>query len=345
MRFEPEFIGHQIRGSDGCDRALMRGGRMASVVPSIPSASSLGHVAILLAVKDGARFLSEQLQSYTEQTHLDWSVHVSDDGSRDTTVDIVQEFASGASQQVTLRDGPRAGSASNFLCLVRDGKIDADYFAFSDQDDVWHTEKLKRAISILRAVPSGQPALYCSRTELIDEVGRHLGYSTAFKQPPSFRNALVQSIAGGNTMVFNRPARNLLRNVSDEGLVAHDWMTYLVISGAGGMIFYDQIPSVRYRQHRDNLVGSNLGFQASALRLKMVLAGQWQVWNSLNLKVLERLFDHITDENRNILERFVEMRQARPLPQRLSNLWKSGVYRQTRLGDLALLLAVIANKI
>lgn len=306
---------------------------------------SSSHVAILLGVRDGERFLAEQLQSYTEQTHRDWSVHVSDDGSSDKTVDVIKEFAGRVVQEVTFRCGPRTGAGANFLSLLRDRRIEADYFAFSDQDDVWHAKKLDRAINVLQTAPRGQPALYCSRTELIDEAGCPLGYSTAFKRPPSFQNALVQNVGGGNTMVFNRLARDLLRHVPDGAVVAHDWLTYLVVSAAGGMIFYDQAPSLKYRQHRDNLIGSNVGVRAVALRAKMVLAGRWQGWNSLNLKVLEHLLDHITDENRRVLDRFVEMRRAEGLPQRLWNLWRSGVYRQTPLGNLALTLAVVANKI
>ncbi|MCP3460933.1 glycosyltransferase family 2 protein [Bradyrhizobium sp. CCGUVB23] len=325
--------------------AFMRNSRPAFVVASDRNTDS-PHVAILLAVRNGARFLSEQLQSYAEQTHPNWSVHVSDDGSSDGTHDIIQDFAGGVPQEVTLRCGPRTGAAANFLSLLCDGKIEADYFAFSDQDDIWYAEKLGRAINMLRTVPRDQPALYCSRTELIDEAGRHLGYSTAFKRPPSFRNALVQNVGGGNTMVFNRLAGDLLRHVPDEIVVAHDWMTYLTVSAAGGMIFYDQTPSVRYRQHRDNLVGSNLGFQAAVHRAKKILAGQWRGWNSLNVTALMHHLSHrMTEENMSVLERFVEMRLAESLPRRLWNLWRSGVYRQTPLANLAMLLAVIANKV
>lgn len=338
-------FGPQVQSSDDCSRSPSFDGCIIPFNSNVQTSFGPEHVAILLAVKDGARFLGQQLQSYTAQTHLDWSVHVSDDGSSDKSLDVLQEFAGRVSQRVTLRNGPRIGAANNFLSLLRDGSIEANYFAFSDQDDIWDAEKLDRAINMLRTAPPGQPALYCSRTELIDEGGRHLGYSTAFKRAPSFRNALVQSIAGGNTMVFNRSAYNLLRNVSDANVHAHDWMTYLVITAAGGIIFYDEVPSVKYRQHQHNLVGSNLGFLAAVHRLNMLLAGQWRDWNSLNLEVLERVLDHITHENRCVLESFAEIRRADYLPQRLWKFWKSGVYRQTTLGKLALLLAVIANKI
>jgi glycosyltransferase involved in cell wall biosynthesis len=317
----------------------------APALSTVARSSSPAHVAILLAVKDGARFLPEQLESYVQQTHADWSLHVSDDGSKDGTVEIVQDFAGRVSNQVTLRSGPRAGSNSNFLSLLRDPRIDTDYFAFSDQDDVWCPDKLERALSLVRTARGDHPALYGSRTELIDREGRHSGFSTDFKKPPSFRNALVQSIAGGNTMVFNRAARELLKRVTDENVAIHDWMTYIVISAVGGTIFYDRRPSVKYRQHEDNLVGANLSFRARARRVRMLFDGQWQEWNSTHLKEIERLLPVVTDENRKVLKSFVQIREADGLLQRCWHLWKSGVYRQTLAGEIGLLFAAILGKI
>jgi glycosyltransferase involved in cell wall biosynthesis len=312
---------------------------------AIEKNSGSAHVAILLAAKNGARFLVEQLDSYVQQTHTDWSLHVSDDGSEDETVEIVQNFAKRVSNLVTLRAGPCAGSNRNFLSLLRDPSIDADYFAFSDQDDVWCPDKLERALNLVRATRADHPALYGSRTELIDREGRHSGFSTDFKKPPGFRNALVQSLAGGNTMVFNRTARELLKKVADGNVVIHDWMTYIVISAVDGTIFYDRSPSVRYRQHENNLLGSNNSFRARANRVRMLFEGQWQDWNSIHLKELERLLPDMSDENRNVLKSFVQVREAGSLLQRCWYLRKSGVYRQTLLGEVGLLCAAVFGKI
>jgi glycosyltransferase involved in cell wall biosynthesis len=300
-------------------------------------------VAILLAVKDGARFLGEQLESYVRQTYTDWSLHVSDDGSKDETVAIIKDFTRRVSNLVTLRDGPCAGANSNFLSLLRDSSIKARYYAFSDQDDVWWPDKLERALTQLETARGDHPGLYCSRTELIDREGRLIGLSPDFKKPPSFRNALVQSIAGGNTMVFNAPARELLKKVMDENVVLYDWMTYIAVSAAGGTIYYDRRPSVRYRQHQSNLLGANAGFRARARRVKLLLEGQWKKWNAIQLDALEEL--EVTNENRKVIDSFIRARRADRLLQRCAHLWKSGVYRQTLLGGIGLLFAAAVRKI
>ena len=98
------------------------------------------------------------------------------------------QFAESRVERVCLRDGPRNGITKNFLSLAADPTISAD-----DQDDIWHDKKLTRALTWLQRIPKAIPAL---------------------RRMPSFKNALVQSIAGGNTMVFNRSVKRLLERAA-----------------------------------------------------------------------------------------------------------------------------------
>src|SRR5215813_149843 len=82
-------------------------------------------VAILLGTKDGAAFLGNQLRSFADQSHRNWFLVVSDDGSRDETREIITQFAATRPQQVVVRDGPQRGVTANFLSLAADPAIDA----------------------------------------------------------------------------------------------------------------------------------------------------------------------------------------------------------------------------
>ena len=228
------------------------------------------HVAILLGTKDGSQFSREQLSSYETQSHANWSLHVSDDRSADATMALVKEFSNRVDQIVTIRHGPDRGPARNFISLAQDGKISADYFAFSDQDDVWFPDKLERALVKLQGLSEDLPALYCSRTETVDECMKHLGFSKLFTKPPSFQNALVQSIAGANTMVFNNAARRLIQAAGDAKILHHDWWLYQIVSAAGGIVYYDRYPSLAYRQHGANVQGSNRGIRPQLSRIRRV---------------------------------------------------------------------------
>jgi glycosyltransferase involved in cell wall biosynthesis len=298
-------------------------------------------IVILLATRNGADFLPEQLESFRAQTYDNWELLVSDDGSTDGTVEIVSNFAKTVAQRVDMQCGPQQGFWRNFVSLVRSVAIDGDLFAYSDQDDIWHPEKLTRAAAWFAARQDAHPALYCTRTELITGDGMSVGFSPLFGRAPTFRNALVQNIGGGNTMVFNRAALLALRATPvDADLISHDWWTYQLVTGVGGVAYYDPWPSLKYRQHGQNLVGSNIGLRARVNRLWAFVHGRVVMWNGVNLAVLKSLHDLLTPQNAIVLDYFAEARQA-SWPLRLYLVWKSGVYRQSILENFGLFLGAL----
>ena len=306
----------------------------------------LPKVAILLCTYHGQQYLAEQLDSFANQTYLNWDVWASDDGSQDDTHAILESYtAKWGDDRLSIHLGPAEGFVANFLSLTCKATIQADFYAYSDQDDVWKADKLQRAVDWLRTIPVNVPAIYCSRTRLVDANNNNMGLSPLFTKPPSFANAVMQNIGGGNTMVFNDAARKLLCEVGEDiGVVTHDWWAYLVVSGCGGQVFYDAKPSVRYRQHDGNLVGGNSSWPARLVRIRMLFQGEFRVWNDNNIAALRKLEAKLTPENKEILDRFVRARNQWLLP-RLIGLKKSGIYRQTILGNLGLVAAAIFNKI
>jgi glycosyltransferase involved in cell wall biosynthesis len=301
-------------------------------------------VAILLATRNGEPFLREQLTSYERQTMKNWELHVSDDGSSDQTISIIQDFARNQSRKVSLREGPRRGFFRNFMSLALDESIVADFFAFSDQDDVWKEEKLDRALKCLLPISSEVPAVYFSRTELVDEGGRHLGHSPLFARDPSFQNALVQNIGGGNTMVFNFAARRLLFDWGSVEAVSHDWWLYQLVTAVGGAAYYDPVASIQYRLHGHNLVGSNVGWKARLTRLLGVMRGRFSMWNEVNSKALAGREMKLSPDNRKTLWHFRKAREAM-WPLRPYHLYKSGAYRQSIVDNVGMYIAALLGRI
>ncbi|MEI2677140.1 MAG: glycosyltransferase family 2 protein [Burkholderiaceae bacterium] len=303
-------------------------------------------VAVLLCSYQGERHLAEQLDSIAAQTHRGWTLWVSDDRSTDGTLAILEQYRSRwGSDRLSILTGPARGFAANFRSLTCHAEIDADGYAWCDQDDVWEPEKLERALAWLQSVPAGTPALYGSRTLLTDEENRAIGMSPLFTRPPCFQNALVQSIAGGNTMVFNRATRDLLIRANGEGeAVAPDWLAYLLVSSCGGQVRYDPWPSVRYRQHDENLSGSNVSLRGRWQRMRMLLDGQFKGWVDANVTLLERVRSRMPEENLRILDAFVQARRE-PMPARLLGLRRAGVHRQTAVGTFGLAVAALLNRL
>jgi glycosyltransferase involved in cell wall biosynthesis len=303
-------------------------------------------VAILLCTHNGARFLDEQLASIRAQTHAAWTLWVSDDASTDATRDILARAqAEWGRGRVHIVDGPRAGSSANFLSLVCHEAVVADAFAYCDQDDIWHADKLARAVAWLAQAPEAMPALYFSGTQLIDEVGNDLGRSRLFTREPNFKNALVQNIGGGNTMVFNAAARELLRAAGPKvEVVVHDWWTYMAVTGCGGVAHFDPVPSLKYRQHGGNQIGANRGLAARAARAGRLLEGRLRGWTDINIRALQALKPRLTPENRAVLETFAAARTQGPIG-RLIGLARSGITRQTFIDNVGLYLAAALNRL
>ncbi len=302
-------------------------------------------VAILLGTFHGQQYLAEQLNSFAAQTHSNWEVWASDDGSTDHTLEILESFkGKWPASRLWIQAGPGRGFVANFLALTCNANILADYYAYSDQDDIWDADKLERALQWLESIPEKVPALYCARTRLVDSNNQELGCSALFGNP-CFANALVQSIAGGNTMVFNNAARALLLQAGARlPVVYHDWWAYMAVTGCGGKVFFDRTPSLRYRQHDANLVGMNSSWGARLQRMRKLWQGQHRKWNEDNIAALRTLENQLTPENKEILNHFAKAREQ-GIFSRLVHLSRSGVSRQTRLGNIALLLAVIFKKL
>ena len=303
-------------------------------------------VAIAMATRDGRAFIDQQMESLAVQSYPHIDLWISDDGSRDDTVDRVSRWKDRWRKgSLNLVDGPRLGFAENFRSMILDSRIEADFLAFCDQDDIWEPHKLQDAVSWMRSQRQEIPLLFCSRTATISEAGEPIGYSPLFRSPPSFRNALVQSLAGGNTMVMNRVARDLLRQASAKTkFISHDWWAYLIVTAAGGQVFYDARPLVRYRQHGGNQVGANVSWRSRLSRLRRLFEGEFADWTDANLRGLTLNRDILTGDAARTLRLFLRSRKGGFL-RRLYYLRKSGVYRQTTLGTLALYLAFVLRRI
>lgn len=302
-------------------------------------------IAVMLCTCDGANFLHKQVESLAQQTVGSLLVFVSDDHSSDQTCEII-ERSKVTFPNLNIHQLPHSDQIFpyNFLSIFKMQSPPASYFAYSDQDDLWEADKLARALQWLQTLPAGQPGLYGSRTRLIDDKDNEIGLSLLFTKKPSFANALAQNIFGGNTMVMNLAAWHLMQSALGQTIQSHDWWTYQVIAGAGGAIFYDPYPSVRYRQHANNFIGASNTFFARLIRLKTLLQGRVQRANDINVAALLNIKHLLTPENQCILEKFSYARQARFFA-RVRAFRQSKVYCQTTRGMLGLWIAVILGKL
>ncbi len=318
--------------------------RLVDKEPSLERVEPL--VAVFLCIFQGKYFLPDQLESIAQQSHTNWRLYVSDDGDCDESLALINAFKNRFEEgRVIVVPGPKKGFVANFLSLTCDSTIEAEYFAYSDQDDIWHADKLEKSIKHLSGIGEEIPSLYCSRTVIVDKDNNDLGLSPLFSKTPAFANALVQNIGGGNTMVFNNKARELALQVGGEvPVMSHDWWMYLLVSGSNGFIKYDSEPSLRYRQHGGNLVGCNIAWSARLTRIYMLFMGRFKEYNEKNIRSLWAAYQLLSPENQRLLDQFCELRNSNIL-KRIALFRKLKIYRQTVFGNLGLWAAVFLNKL
>ncbi len=213
-------------------------------------------VAVLMSTYNGDKYLKEQIDSIlSQQGDFDLELFIRDDGSTDNTVEILKSYEG----EIHWISGKNLGPALSFLELLMCCK-GYDFYAFADQDDYWLQGRISRGLSLLNSSPV--PSLYVSNAELVDERLESLD-KIVYKKAPRQDLYTVSCTGGllGCTMIFNNQLANIIQ-VRDkpQKVCMHDFFLAVVCLAVNGKIFYDEKPTLKYRQHFDNVVGipSNL---------------------------------------------------------------------------------------
>lgn len=225
-------------------------------------------VAILVSTYNGQQYISEQLDSLLLQKGVSIVIIVRDDGSKDGTIQILEDYEKRYSDIKVIKDENR-GVLYSFteLCKYALENVEADYYAFCDQDDVWDSDKLSIAVSKIDKYPSNESNLYFSNARLVD---KNLDYIRDLYEPGEIKigkkMALVQIPTFGCTCVFNRHALIDFLAIPNQKQ-GHDHWIYLVCTYLGN-VYYDEDSHIDYRQHGNNASGKKeRGIKLVLLRL------------------------------------------------------------------------------
>ncbi len=212
-------------------------------------------IAVLMSTYNGHKFLDKQLKSIAEQTLIDsLELYIRDDGSSDDTFEIIDGWKEKI--DIVLFKGENIGPAKSFWMLLMDTNIQADYYAFCDQDDIWDRDKLEKAIKKLNKLID-VPSLWCSNCRLIDADDNIVDHSMN-KNEPTFDipSQFVCGTTQGCAIVFNDKLRKKILDKQFSGKPMHD---FVVLTNAIviGEIVYDQVPTFSYRIHGNNVVAKS----------------------------------------------------------------------------------------
>ena len=211
-------------------------------------------VQILLSTYNGERYLRAQLDSFVAQTIFqNVSVLIRDDGSTDGTATILQEYK--RKYGFCVEYGSNIGTTRSYLWLLEHSNDACEFFAFSDQDDVWLPEKLEKEVTEIQTMDSTRPRLVSTHSEIVDRNLSHQGLSISVANGVSFFNAMVQNVCPGHTQLLDRKLRDAVQKTTEpDTILVVDWWVYLVASGLGNVKILPEV-TVLHRQHGNNTVG------------------------------------------------------------------------------------------
>jgi len=293
-------------------------------------------IDVLLATFNGELYLKEFLDSLYAQQQVSIHLIVSDDGSTDSTLKILESYKSKFTK-FTLLSGPQDGPMRNFFFLLRASK--GIYIALADQDDIWNKDHLKNSVDRIRT--SECPSMTFTSVEQFDELTNYRKLWPSHYNGPEFPGIIFENTARGCTFVLNQQARELVNLKEPRNAIMHDWWILLLIQLYGKVVFEPK-PEIQYRLHSKNFVGvSNRKMLAF---IKTVRRGKW-----LPLVQLQELLDFSDTKFQKIetfdLELFTKNLQGNFF-LRLSRIICAGSfrYRQSRADEIKLRIGLIFLK-
>lgn len=283
-------------------------------------------VIVLLSSYNGQEYLREQLDSILNQSYGNIELLVRDDGSTDDTLSILEEYQSRGC--LLYYKGENLGVRGSFFELLRLAPA-ADYYSFSDQDDIWLPDKIQRAVTRLDEESTDEYLVYGSNLKVIDARRQFIKYGKKIRKL-SYQNALMENVLGGLTMVINKKTRDrILRVQNTRQIYLHDWYLYL-LGAFLGKVIYDEMPTVLYRQHERNQLGAGQS-RLAEIRRKVTLFKQFHTEgyiykNALNF--YKNFGQELSPEQEGQLKYFLNARTS--FPKRLRWILAGNVYRQSR---------------
>jgi len=306
-------------------------------------------VTILLATYNGEKYLAEQLDSLLAQTFIDFTIHVQDDVSTDSTWEILESYKARYPDKfhITQRMTNSGSAKNNFLDLIT--TVRDKYLMLCDQDDVWLPNKIELTMAKMKSMEQdypNQPLLVHTDLQVVDENLNIINPSFR-KQTKrnynrkAFHQILNLNIASGCTIMYNLELANLLEKIPTH-CVMHDWWLKLVAT-AFGKVDHINDATILYRQHGKNACGAKdvrkLSYKINRLlngrELKATLHETCHQAGCL----LEIYNDKLTDQQKYILQGYSSIPHAWK-GKRIATIFRLRTFMPSLSRNIALMLFI-----
>lgn len=252
--------------------------------------------SVAMCTYNGAQYIGEQLASITAQTRLPDEVLICDDGSRDDTRDILRAFANKAPFETHIHfNETTLGSTKNFEKAI--SLCSGDIIALSDQDDVWHPQKLARVEQVF--MQNHEIDGVFTNANVVDQHLRSLGLSLwdvvlfskkeqMLVQKGKILDILLKHlIVTGATLAFRSSWKDALSPI--PSCWVHDaWLALGLAMFSSLSIIQESL--MKYRQHGNNQIGARP--KGIGYRINETLATDREVYYASDLERYQVAYDH-----------------------------------------------------
>ena len=302
-------------------------------------------VNILMSTYNGQQFLAEQIRSIQDQSYTDWTLFIRDDGSSDNTKEILKDFERQDSR-IHLIDSDKSdnlGVIKSFHKLVNHDR--ADYYFFSDQDDVWLPNKLELSLKEAQNYPADLPLMVYMDLKVVNQDLEIMTESMVKSQSHHANTELVQeltenTVTGGVAMI-NHALAEMWQETDD--ILMHDWYLALLASAFGNLVFIDQ-PGELYRQHSDNVLGARTLSKRFKkwIRPHILFAVYWDLIKNSQKQASHLLQMPLSQSNRELIEAFVTI-MDKPMLERFRILRKYGLRKNKAFHTLVFTTLIVTK--
>ncbi|HEO6539346.1 TPA: glycosyltransferase family 2 protein [Streptococcus agalactiae] len=287
-------------------------------------------VNILMATYNGEKFLAQQIESIQKQTFKEWNLLIRDDGSSDKTCDIIRNFTAKDSRIRFINESEHhnLGVIKSFFMLVNYEV--ADFYFFSDQDDVWLPEKLSVSLEAAKHKASDVPLLVYTDLKVVNQELNILQDSMIRAQSHHANTTLLpeltENTVTGGTMMINHALAEKWFTPND--ILMHDWFLALLAASLGEIIYLD-LPTQLYRQHDNNVLGARTmdkRFKILREGPKSIFTRYWKLIHDSQKQaslIVDKYGDIMTANDLELIKCFIKI-DKQPFMTRLRWLWKYG---------------------
>ncbi len=219
-------------------------------------------IAILLATYNSEHYLKQQVDSILNQSYENFVCYFHDDGSLDSTQEIIDDYCEAYPERMKKLEYPAQGGAKkNFMSMLN--YVEEKYVMFCDHDDYWLPNKIEKSIEAIKKIESKahKAVLVFSDLKVVNEDlsvihESFMKYSGINPNKTMYKDLLIHSIIPGCSLIMNREVYTIARKCHNpSNIKMHDNWCALIASALGEVAFLNE-SLILYRQHGNNELGA-----------------------------------------------------------------------------------------